>query len=123
MIIAIRKETNGAIYIDSGIERHKLFATPELLKREPYNYKLVSVPNDDITDNDFNENLEFDVVKYNARKTKEQNLAKIIELKKLLSDSDYKALKHMEGFITDDDYEPIKKQRQQWREMINKLEK
>ncbi len=43
-------------------------------------------------------------------------------LKKNLADTDYKAIKYAEGLISEEDYAPIKKQRQQWRNEINLLE-
>ena len=49
-------------------------------------------------------------------------LARIEELKQLLADSDYKAIKHSEGLISDEEYEPIKEQRQAWRDEINSYE-
>lgn len=53
----------------------------------------------------------------------EINVIKITELKKKLKDTDYQALKHFEGYLTDYEYEPIKTQRQAWRDEINELEK
>lgn len=47
---------------------------------------------------------------------------RVKELKNLLDESDYKAIKHSEGLITDEEYEPIKAQRQAWRDEINELE-
>lgn len=47
---------------------------------------------------------------------------RIVELKRKLSETDYQAIKYAEGFITDDDYAPIKAQRQAWRDEINALE-
>ena len=44
-------------------------------------------------------------------------------LKKDLSFTDYKAIKYSEGLYTDEEYEPIKKQRQELRDEINKLQK
>lgn len=41
----------------------------------------------------------------------------------LLAQTDYKALKHSEGVISDEDYEPIKTERQTWRDEINELQK
>ena len=41
----------------------------------------------------------------------------------LLDSTDYQAIKHSEGAISDDDYEPIRVQREEWREAINVLEK
>lgn len=48
--------------------------------------------------------------------------AEIDELKQALADSDYKAIKYAEGEISEEDYAPIKAQRQAWRDRINELE-
>ena len=53
----------------------------------------------------------------------EVSLKKIQELKSLLLNTDYKAIKYAEGLITEEEYEPIKQQRQSWRDEINRLEK
>ena len=47
---------------------------------------------------------------------------KIDETKAKLSETDYQAIKHFEGFISEADYAPIKAQRQAWRDEINALE-
>ena len=47
---------------------------------------------------------------------------KIDETKAKLSQTDYQAIKHFEGFISEADYAPIKAQRQAWRDEINALE-
>lgn len=47
---------------------------------------------------------------------------RIEELKTLLFDTDYKAIKFAEGLITLNDYEPIRRQRQAWRDEINQIE-
>jgi len=52
----------------------------------------------------------------------DKNESEIVALKILLRDSDYKALKHSEGAISDADYEPIRQQRAEWRARINELE-
>lgn len=44
-------------------------------------------------------------------------------LKKKLADTDYKAIKYAEGLISEEDYAPIKAERQQIRDKINELEK
>lgn len=44
-------------------------------------------------------------------------------LKQLLSNTDYQAIKHSEGEMSDEEYAPIREKRQRWREQINKLEK
>lgn len=50
------------------------------------------------------------------------NQFQIAVLKEQLQDTDYKALKFAEGIITEADYEPIKTQRQAYRDEINRLE-
>lgn len=46
----------------------------------------------------------------------------IRELKQKLSDTDYKAIKYSEGWLTDEEYAEAKAQREEWRSAINKLE-
>lgn len=53
---------------------------------------------------------------------REQIEAEIRGLKQLLSATDYKALKHADGVITDEEYEPIRQLRIGYREKINELE-
>lgn len=48
--------------------------------------------------------------------------AEIRELKRFLSSTDYKAIKFAEGVMTDEEYFPIKFQREEWRAEINRLE-
>ena len=43
-------------------------------------------------------------------------------LKKRLLDTDYKAIKYSEGWLTDKEYAEVKAQREEWRKRINKLE-
>ena len=47
---------------------------------------------------------------------------RIFELKKLLSQSDYKAIKYAEGAISESEYMLTKAERQAWRDEINTLE-
>lgn len=51
-----------------------------------------------------------------------QRLNRIAELKQLLAESDYKAIKFAEGWLTADEYADTKAQRQAWRDEINELE-
>lgn len=51
-----------------------------------------------------------------------ERVAEIERLKEQLAATDYKAIKHAEGWLTADEYAPTKAQRQQWRERINELE-
>lgn len=52
----------------------------------------------------------------------EQYQAEILDLKKYLSDTDYKAIKFAEGEITESDYQEDKSQRHDARVRINELE-
>ena len=52
----------------------------------------------------------------------EQYQSEIVELKKYLSDTDYKAIKYAEGEITESDYQEVKAQRHDARVRINELE-
>ena len=69
MEIAIRKEPSGLIYIDKkALERFD----KETLKQPPYNYSFTEVEKEDCEASDFNEDLTFNIEKYNARKQKEK---------------------------------------------------
>ena len=52
------------------------------------------------------------------------NLTKLkIDILKLhLQETDYKAIKYAEGLLTEEEYAPIKAERQQMRDEINRLE-
>lgn len=47
----------------------------------------------------------------------------IQQLKNNLDNTDYQAIKYFEGYISEEEYAPIKAQRQAWRDEINELEK
>lgn len=47
----------------------------------------------------------------------------IADLQNHLAETDYQAIKYAEGWITEEEYAPIKAQRQAWRDEINRLEK
>jgi len=52
----------------------------------------------------------------------EQYQSEIVELKKYLSDTDYKAIKFAEGELSESDYKEVKSQRHDARVRINELE-
>lgn len=58
----------------------------------------------------------------NQNKQKLQIKSRIQELKQNLANTDYQAIKYAEGMISENDYQPIKAQRQAWRDEINELE-
>ena len=51
-----------------------------------------------------------------------KNNNRIIELKQKLAETDYKAIKYVEGELSVEEYAETKAQRRAWREEINKLE-
>lgn len=53
---------------------------------------------------------------------REQIIGEITAYKQLLTNSDYKAIKYSEGFISEADYATTKAFREELREKINKLE-
>ena len=66
-------------------------------------------------------------IKQIPQKTEDEKLiekyqSEIVELKKYLSDTDYKAIKFAEGEITESDYQEVKSQRHDARVRINELE-
>lgn len=60
-------------------------------------------------------------LEYDAQQRKQY--ARITELKQLLIDTDYKALKYADGALTESEYAPIREARKQWRAEINEIEK
>ena len=53
---------------------------------------------------------------------KDQYRLEITQLKKQLSDTDYKAIKYAEGQISEEDYASVRAERQGYRDRINELE-
>ena len=53
---------------------------------------------------------------------RENAIQEITQLKKQLSDTDYKAIKYAEGQLTEEEYAPTRSQRASWRARINKLQ-
>ena len=88
MIIAIRKDPNGSLYIDKDIysrtkevkdENGNITIQPlfsdEELAQPPYNYTKIDIDDkySDCQASDFNDDLTFNVAKYNTRKQKQDN--------------------------------------------------
>lgn len=53
---------------------------------------------------------------------KKRKQMQILGLKRKLSNSDYKAIKYAEGWLTDEEYSTVKMERQALRDRINTLE-
>ena len=119
MRIAIRLEPNGAIYIDKYLRDDIPYTEP------PYNFTIINIDDKykDCINTDFDNDFTFNIERYNKRIHDIQIAPRIAELKQLLADTDYKAIKYAEGEITAEEYEPIKQQRREWRKEINELEK
>lgn len=58
----------------------------------------------------------------NAANTMAANIQRIDELKGFLIETDFQAIKFAEGVLFEEDYTPIRIQRQEWRDEINILE-
>ena len=74
----------------------------------------------DIDDNLYRK--ELCPMKTEQDKLKDQYRLEITQLKKQLSDTDYKAIKYAEGQISESEYAPVKAERQGYRDRINELE-
>jgi len=59
---------------------------------------------------------------YTDTRKKARKEREIAKFKKLLADSDYKAIKYFEGELTEEEFAPIKADRKKWRAKINELE-
>ena len=57
------------------------------------------------------------------QKARQEATARIKVLKEQLTETDYQAIKYAEGWLSKEEYAPIKTQRQAWRDEINQLEK
>lgn len=63
------------------------------------------------------------VVAVNYEPTQEEIVhSQIYELKQKLAQTDYQAIKYAEGELPYSEYEPVRKQRREWRAEINRLE-
>lgn len=80
--------------------------------------KIIDVPySPAIPEHDIYEDIKI-YIEYTAE---EKAQRRITELKNLLQSTDYQAIKYAEGQTSAEDYEPMKKQRQEWRDEINRL--
>lgn len=57
-----------------------------------------------------------------ARDAYTERCGEIFTLKRMLSETDYKAIKYAEGMIAEEEYAPIREQRQSARDRINYLQ-
>ena len=74
-----------------------------------------------IIDSDNKYGIDFSIgVAYNDDRT--EKWLRIKELKKFLANTDYQAVKHSEGVMSDEEFEPIKQNRAAWRSEINEIQ-
>lgn len=117
MFIAIRKETNGFKYIDKTIcsrtqevmsEQGVVYIEPlftdEQLSKPPYYYTKVEIDDkySDCIGADFNEDLTFNVDKYNARKQREVNQDRISQIKPRLEQLSQDLIQSQAGAVFED---------------------
>lgn len=84
------------------------------MKKAVYNNKTKKL--------EYVEMTEEEVKKMQEQEEKIRPEREIKELKQKLEDTDYKAIKYAEGHISEEEYAPIKAERQEWRNRINELE-
>ena len=79
----------------------------------------------DIEEHDEYEDIQV-YIPYTKEELNQQKIDKLTTemetVKKTLSDSDYKVLKHIEGYYTEEEFEEIKSYRENLREQIRELE-
>lgn len=119
MRIAIRIEENGEIYIDKHLRNDIPYTEP------PYSFTIINIDDKyaNCINTDFDNDFTLNIERYNKRIHDIEVAPRISELKQLLTDTDYKAIKYAEGEITAEEYAPIREQRRAWRVEINNLEK
>ena len=76
----------------------------------------------EITEEEFERKQEELRILISTPISKLETVGRIYRLKMLLSSSDYKQHKWLDGELTDEEYAPIKAQRHAWRVEINQLE-
>ena len=100
--------------------RHKEDRTAFLITKTPLEEDLDKY--EEITEQEYKELLPFHSGNLRVQTKAQENISRIIELKTLLRESDYKQAKWLDGDLSDEDYAPIKKARHEWRVEINRLE-
>ena len=97
--------TKTHIIIDEdGKEHEELMYKREDLVKPPYDYKIVEIDDKyaDCVASDFNDDLSFNIEKYNARKQNKLNNEKIIKLKEKLKELTYDFIQTLAGAVIPD---------------------
>ena len=90
----------------------------ELANKIIENYPYINL----IIENDILIDVEIDIETRKKENLLNEYIFEIEELKHKLTDTDYQAIKYAERQISEEEYQPIKEQRQAWRDKINELE-
>lgn len=138
MYIGVKKRIDGTIYLYKSAYTDGRFSE-EVLSQSPYNFTKIYVPDElvkNVVENDFDDDLQFNIEKYYARINIELYQREINKLKELLDNTDYIANKLSEAnaksFVSGDKtelntllktYSEQLIQRQQWRARVDELEK
>lgn len=116
MFVAVRLEPNGSIYIVKDIysrtqevqdEQGNITIQPlfsdETLAQPPYNYTKVEIDDkySDCINQDFNEDLTFNVEKYNVRKQRELDEEELPELQAELNSLSQDLIQAQAGAVID----------------------
>ena len=91
-------------YYKNKTTNHTTLSNRDLVAERPEKYELS-------TRDDFKRQHEKNVIKFQIKSLKSQ-----------LAATDYQVMKYAEGWISEEDYAPIKAQRQSLRDQINALE-
>lgn len=108
----------GYIHIQSeDYTRYPDYTVQELTQEQLSHIKTNHTTLTKLLNNDFSDNvMSEDEISIMQKKSR------ISELKQLLADTDYRAIKYAEGYYTEEYYAPYKALRQSYRDEINQLE-
>ena len=111
------KVINGVEQIPDEI-KDKLIQVEDQVYQDLKDHKLMWKDGELVDNPDYESYNE----ELNKSKLIHEKQSRVNELKQLLAESDYRAIKYFEGYYTDEQYEPYKVQRQAYRDEINQLE-
>ena len=132
MVIAIRKEPNGSLYMDKNIysRTHEVqdeqgniaiqpLFTDETLAQPPYNYTKVEIDDkySDCQASDFDDDLSFNIEKYNTRKQKQDNENRIAQIKPRLEQLSQDLIQAQAGAV----FEDLEERKAEFQELHNEL--
>lgn len=130
MYIAIRRQSSNVLYMDKSFFGR--YVNGEFIPRyndsdlQRYNYTKVEVPDkyfEKIIEDDFDyQTLQFNEQKYLNRVGIEKATLRITELKTLLKEQDFQTIKYIQGKLSQEKFNEVIIQCEEWRKEINDLE-